>query len=469
MPLMHEAMPPAELDSAMVRSRAELRALGKYCRKAVPRSAHAQWRPAADRPDVVSILEASNRGRVPDLVRLRHERMLASPFAFFRGLPSAMAFDLSRTPASGLRVQCCGDCHIENFGIFATPERNIIFDINDFDETLPGPWEWDVKRLATSVFIAARMRAAGDEECKDIVRAIIETYRKQVAECAEMTAISVWYSRIDAREFVGDIDLTALLNTTFDPEQPAPLGQHVRVAKKFTVGDGAERRIREAPPELYHSTSEDEVIAGARQLFDRYRVSLRDDVELLLRRYALVDVAVKVVGIGSVGTRCAVALLLAAGDDPLVLQIKEARESILEAYLPKSRYDAHGQRIVVGQQLLQAASDMFLGWSFTDDGHEYYVRQLKDMKASIDSEQMSLAELQQYASLCAKALAIAHSRSGEPASIAGYLGKSDAFAESIAYFAHAYAEQVEEDYAAFKEAMQTHRLLGSPLTPAGGY
>lgn len=446
---MHEA----------VRSRDELREIGKSRRKEVSRSDHSRFELSPKRPPLLEILAESNRGRVPELLALRHARMRVSPFTFFRGLPLAMGYDLALgTPASGLRVQACGDCHLENFGIFATPERNIIFDINDFDETLPAPWEWDVKRLSTSVFVAGSLRGFDAAACASIVLKLVQTYVDQVRACAEMTAIAVWYSRIDAHELLSDVDATAFKNADFDPAAPAPSAQHVRVADKLTEGVGAQRCIRERPPDLFHPPADNAIVSDVRSLFERYRVSLRDDVELLLRRYAVVDVAIKVVGIGSVGTRCAVALLLAFDDDPLLLQIKEARASILEPFAGKSLYESHGQRIVTGQQLLQAASDMFLGWSFTDDGHEYYVRQLKDMKASINVEACDREALEAYACLCGKALAIAHSRSGEPAALAGYLGSNDTFAQAVATFAELYAAQVGEDYAAFCEAYDTHRI-----------
>lgn len=433
--------------------------MGKARRKEAPRSDHARWCPPANRPSVLDLLAQSNAGRVAELLPLRYERMAASPFTFFRGLPLAMAHDVATgTPTSGLRVQACGDCHLENFGIFATPERNIIFDINDFDETLPAPWEWDLKRLCASLFVAGRGSGFAEDACRAIVRNAVRTYRDKISECSSMTAISVWYSRIHASEFVGDFDATAFDQATFDPEKPAPLGEHMEVAERFTEGTGVGQRIRENPPRLFHATADNEIISDARSLFERYRVSLRDDVELLLRRYSVIDLAVKVVGIGSVGTRCAIALLKASEDDALVLQIKEARRSILEPYAGASLYESHGQRIVVGQQLLQAASDMFLGWSFTDDGHEYYVRQLKDMKASMNISQADESTLKAYSALCAKALAIAHGRSGEPAAIAGYLGKSEVFADAIAEFAQAYALQVDRDYADFLEALQTHRI-----------
>lgn len=445
---MHEA----------IRTNAELAAIGKEHRRHCTRSDQARWHRSPERPSLLELLHASNEGRVAELLPLRHERMRASTFAFFRGLPTAMAYDLATgTGSSGLRVQACGDCHLENFGIFATPERNIIFDINDFDETLPAPWEWDVKRLAVSIFIAGRVLHFDDEACARIVRDVVRTYQAQMHECADMTAIGVWYLRMHVRDVLGDL-AAAFEGAAFDPQQPAPGSHHVRVAERFTEGAGAQRRIRERPPDLFHPQSPNGIVDDARGLFERYRESLRDDVELLLRRYAVVDMAVKVVGIGSVGTRCAVALLLATQDDPLILQIKEARPSILEPYAGRSLYASHGQRIVAGQQLLQAASDMFLGWSSTDDGHEYYVRQLKDMKASLDVAACTQEDLAAYAALCGRALAIAHARSGEPAALAGYLGQSGTFASAIATFAATYAEQVDADYAVFCEAYDTHRV-----------
>lgn len=403
-------------------------------------------------------MDTSSEGRVPDLVPVRYFRMSASPFTFMRGAPNIMAYDLARTtPANGATVQTCGDAHLQNFGIFATGERNVIFDINDFDETLPGPWEWDVKRLAASIHVAGRTSTIGEKRCSAAVMAAMGAYRSRMRTCAGMTALAVWYSRIDASA-IGDLHSDELVRRAAAASDTAPTHTHAIVADDYTVA-GGEARIADHPPKLFHPTDKSETIDDVQDAIARYRETLRDDIAVLLSRYHVADFAVKVVGVGSVGTRCAVALLVADSDDRLILQIKEARASVLEAYLPPSRYTTHGNRVVAGQRLMQAASDIFLGWTTSADGHDFYVRQVNDLKVSIDVTKLDADALMRYAAVCGEALALAHARSGDPKTLAGYLGKSVRFDEAITEFAARYADQNERDYAAFMEAIQTHRLL----------
>jgi uncharacterized protein (DUF2252 family) len=409
--------------------------------------------PASRRPDPLVLLAQSNEGRVADLIPIRYGRMRRSPFTFLRGSSSIMAYDLGTDDcATGVFVQACGDCHLENFGIFATPERNVVFDINDFDETLSAPWEWDVKRLAASIHVAARTSGSSERRAKDAVRAAVYAYRESLTQCSTMTKLEVWYARIDASEVFAISDAaTALREAALEQ---APDDTHELIAEQYTAGDGLGRRIVDKPPKLFHPPPDGEIVIDAGEVLGRYRASLRDDLAVLLDAYELVDMAVKVVGIGSVGTRCAVALLMAHANDGLILQIKEARRSVLEPYAQPCTFENQGQRVVTGQRIMQTASDLFLGWSDSDDGHQFYVRQLSDMKGSIDATSLTSAQLLAYASLCGRTLALTHARSGNPAILAGYLGRSDVFDRAIAKFASTYADVVDTDYAAFIAAIE---------------
>lgn len=427
------------------------------------RKEHAAWTPSASRPDPIALLEASSVGRVPRLIPVRYGRMLKSPFAFLRGGPSIMAGDLgTATPVSGLRVQACGDCHLENFGVFATPERNLIFDINDFDETLVAPWEWDLKRLAASIHVAGRTIGVAEPACTLAVKAAARAYRERLALCAQMTALEVWYSRIEAKTLVKRTPIAELSRARTKRNKAAPDHTHQSVAERFTEGEGSTRRIAERPPLIYHLPDGDDDIAHSHRTLEHYRESLRDDVKVLFDRYTVVDFAVKVVGLGSVGTRCSMTLLTASNEDCLILQVKEARASTLEPYAGKSPYDNHGRRIVAGQQLMQAASDIFLGWTKSGDGREYFVRQLADMKASVEVATMRARDIAEYAALCGHVLAIAHARSGDAGCISGYLGKSALFDGAIARFARSYADQVEADYERFLQAAKAGVIRADP-------
>jgi uncharacterized protein (DUF2252 family) len=431
---------------------------GKALRANVPRSAHAEWKPAADRPDVIDMLAASNQGRLSELVPIRYGRMLQSAFAFLRGAAAVMAYDLAETPATGLRVQAGGDCHLMNFGAFASPERTLLFDNNDFDETLPAPWEWDVKRLAASTEVAGRHLGASARACRAAVLAGVESYRQRLRRFARKTALEVWYARISFRSLIRLSRTAAERKLWQEGACNARARTATHVIPKLIATVTEHRRIVDNPPCIFHPTD-----AGfeteMRTLFRHYRASLPDDRRVLLDRYHFVDAAVKVVGVGSVGTRCYVAYFEASPDDPLVLQVKEARHSVLEPYAGKSSYSNQGQRVVVGQRLMQSASDIFLGWSRAESGgYDFYVRQLRDMKGSVPLDALTPSSLADYAGYCGWALARAHAKSGDAAKIAGYLGKSDAFDQALAEFAIAYADQTERDHAALAAAVKEGRV-----------
>jgi uncharacterized protein (DUF2252 family) len=435
---------------------------GRALRSSVPRSAHADWVPRADR-DPIAILEASNEARVPELVPYRFGRMAASPFALFRGSAAVMAADLASTPDTGLRVQACGDAHIGNFGEFKTPERLLVFDVNDFDETLPGAWEWDVKRLAASIDLVARGRVRRPVERAAIVTLVIREYRERIASFAELTTLGRWHANI------GVDDVLAHFPKAYRPRVERHLGRarrktHARAVTKLTEVVHGRRRFLENPPLLVrlHRTEFD--MDDARGLLEGYRQSLADDRRYILDRFELVDVARKVVGIGSVGTRCWIALFQGpehphTRGDWIVLQVKQAGASVLEPYMGASTLPHHGLRVVTGQRLTQSASDGFLGWSEgPTTGRPYYLRQLWDAKGSGDPELMDPVGLGHYGALCAWALARAHARTGDPVAIAAYLGAGTAFDDAVARFAARYADQAELDHAALLTAIADGRL-----------
>lgn len=369
-----------------------------------------------------------------------------------------MAVDLARTPKTGIRVQACGDCHVSNFGSFGSPERQLVFDINDFDETLHAPWEWDVKRLATSIVLAGRQMAARERHCSEAVLVAVESYREHMGEYARMRALEVWYSQLNAEILIEEAKTTTAKKYWERAEDKARLQTAEHVFPRITKVVKGRPRIIDIPPLVYHPRQMIKLGKRVREMFHRYRLTLPEERRVILDRYQIVDIARKVVGIGSIGTRCAIILLMASQHDPLFLQFKEALPSILDLYAGKSRYSNHGERVVTGQRMLQAASDIFLGWTRDDEGHDYYFRQLRDMKMTMDLEGMPKQDWIEYIGLCGQVLARAHARTGDAAQIAGYLGKNDTFDQAIAKFALDYADQTESDHAVFVNAIRTGRL-----------
>jgi uncharacterized protein (DUF2252 family) len=433
---------------------------GRALRTACPRSAHAVWKPRDASIDPLALIEESNAGRIPGLAPLRYGRMASSPFAFFRGSAIVQARDLFDTPVSGAVVQLCGDCHILNFGGFATPERNLIFDINDFDETFPGPWEWDVKRLAVSIVLAARERKFSSGVAEAAARDAVASYRTGIAQYARLSPLDLWYSQIGFDELAGFFRRNAAAVGTLQDALRFARGRTSDSAfPKLTESQNGRATIVDNPPLVYHFHQYDaEWDAMIRAFFERYRQSLSNDRRHLFDRYAFRDIAVKVVGIGSVGTRCTVALFLADETEPLLLQAKEARRSVLEPASDTSHYAHQGERVVNGQRLMQAASDIFLGWAEIPESQDYYVRQLRDMKVSADLEAFRPRTLVDYGKICGWALARAHAKAGDAATIAGYSGGGGRFDRAVGEYAVAYADQVERDFAAYQAAIRTGRF-----------
>ena len=436
----------------------ERTSVGKGLRDKVEREAHAKWVPPPGRPDPIELLKRSDDGRLTELLPIRYGRMQISPFAFFRGSAAVMAWDLSRTPATGVQVQACGDCHAANFGGFASPERRLLFDINDFDETLRAPWEWDVKRLAASVVLASRELGMGNGRCGDAVCAMSQSYRQHMREYARMRALEVWYSHMDAEVFIEEAKTAAARRRWEQVEQQARSQTAEHIFPKIADVINGKTRIVDHPPLVYHPRESDIMRKHVTHMFHRYRETLPEERRIILDRYHIVDVARKVVGVGSVGTRCALALLMAGPHDPMLLQFKEALPSVLEPYAGKSPYQNHGQRVVIGQHMLQSASDVFLGWTRDDEGRSYYFRQLRDMKMKIDLETMTKGDWLEYVEICGWTLARAHARSGDAAVIAGYLGKGDTFDLAIAEFANSYADQAERDHETLVEAIRAGQV-----------
>jgi uncharacterized protein (DUF2252 family) len=444
---------------------AERQALGRGRRADVPRGRHASWAERSDRPDPVALLESQAASRLPELVPLRYARMQTSAFAFLRGAAIVMAHDLAHTPTTGIVTQLCGDCHLSNFGLYASPERTLVFDINDFDETLPGPWEWDVKRLAASCHVAGRTNGFTEADCRDAVLAAAGSYRRHMADFAALRELEVWYAHITAADLLALITAKRTQKRVQTGVAKARARDSLRALAKLTVsgegGEGGRRVIRNDPPLVLRITAGDER-EQLTALFAQYRQTVRGAERRMLERFHLVDFAQKVVGVGSVGTRCYIVLLAGRDDDdPLFLQVKEAQPSVLEAHLPKSVYENAGERVVAGQELMQAASDIFLGWLRGSDGRDYYVRQLRDMKGTVEVDALSPAELALWAGACGWALARAHARAGDPVPIAAYLGTSGTFDHAIAAFAAAYANQTERDYRAFLSAIASGRIAAA--------
>ena len=431
---------------------------GVSLRQSVPRSSHGVWAMREGDRDVIELLEQSNEGRLPHLTPIRYGRMLRNPFAFLRGAPAVMASDLAGTPATGLTVQACGDCHLVNFGVFASPERRLVFDINDFDETLRATWEWDVKRLAASFVVAARVNGFPEDRCAAVAVRSVASYRGHMHEFAEMSPLDTWYFHIDADDLVANAA----------DEESRQLGERMAAKARLRVGErlipkiteqvGQRRQFVELPP-LTTRVHDERALRIVRRGIAEYLQTLDDSRRFVLDRYSLEDFAVRVVGIGSVGTRCFVALLVCDDRNPLLLQIKEARPSVLSPFAGPSPYANQGQRVVAGQRMIQATSDIFLGWLRARDGHDYYVRQLRDMKYSVPIDALEPCGLDRYADLCGWALARAHARSGDAAAIGGYLGGGDQFDLAMGKFAVAYADQTEQDHAALVHAERTGRIV----------
>jgi uncharacterized protein (DUF2252 family) len=443
-------------------------AIGRAARAAVRRSSHASWEPSSDRPDPHALLAQQEETRVAELVPLRHERMLVSPFTFYRGAAVIMAADLGSQPDSGLRVQACGDAHLSNFGGFASPERAMQFDINDFDETNPGPFEWDVKRLVTSFEIAARSNSFSEKDKRLVVNTVARSYREAIVQFSTMTNLDVWYAHLDVEKVFNEARAQATPTEIKKFEKTLAKAQskdNMKAFAKLTEQVDGDYRIKSDPPlivslgDLFSGGDADDLRAWLADRLRSYRRSLQPDRRHLLESYRMVDFARKVVGVGSVGTRCWVALMLGRDDaDPLFLQIKEAEASVLEPHAGRSGFANHGQRVVEGQRLLQASSDIMLGWIRTVgvDGvdRDYYVRQLWDWKFSADIDSMTPSTMEVYARLCGWTLARGHARSGDRIAIAAYLGSGDSFDKAIAEFAVAYADQNERDYATVTNALE---------------
>ncbi len=446
----------------------ERAASGKALRDAAPRTSHAGWQPFEGRRDPVELLSASNQGRVPALIPIRFGRMSASPFAFYRGSAALMAADLAHTATSGIRVQACGDAHLMNFGGFATPERDVIFDINDLDETLPAPFEWDLKRLAASVVIAANYLQLPNSDAARVATDLVRGYRERMSNYASMRALDVWYDKIDLQKYEDRSADPAVMKEArkrfaarLEREQRKSVPDFLY--PKLVSLEGGRPRIKDEPPLIFHPSTEltPELASGYAEAIASYRTSLPEHIQTLFDRFHFFDLAAKVVGVGSVGTFCTIGLFMAADDDPLFLQIKEARASVLEPYAGKSRHANHGQRVVVGQRLMQTASDVFLGWTRGKNGRDVYVRQLRDMKMSAVIEDWDSAMLRHYGRMCAHALARAHARTGDAAMMAGYMGSGQSFDDAIGEFAVEYAAQNRTDYRAFIKAIREGRIAAA--------
>jgi uncharacterized protein (DUF2252 family) len=448
---------------------------GKQARKEVSRASHAQFEPAAARPDPVDLLEAQAKTRVPELVPIRYGRMLVSPFTFYRGAAMIMASDLATTPVSGLRVQCCGDAHLSNFGVFASPERRLVFDINDFDETLPGPWEWDVKRLCTSMLIAARDNSFAAKDQDKIVLDTVGQYRTAMREFAGMENLAVWYAHLEIEsllaQYASQFTHQQVKRTEATLAKARTKDSMSAFSKLCQPANGTVEIVDESPLIVpLRALLKDDAEAAdwferLRKLVRSFRSSLEYDRRVLLEQYELADFARKVVGVGSVGTRAWIALFFGRDHgDPLFLQMKEAETSVLEDFVGKSEFTNHGKRVVVGQRLMQATSDIFLGWLHVNEGmdgvaRDFYGRQLKDWKGSAVTEQMVPDGMAAYGRLCGWTLARSHARSGDRVAIASYLGRGEAFDHAIVEFSRAYAEQNERDYNALDAAVKSGRIV----------
>jgi uncharacterized protein (DUF2252 family) len=453
-------------------SAAERSDAGRALRTAVPRAHQSTWTAAEHRPDPIAALRATEADRLPELLGLRYGRMAASPFGFLRGSAGIMAADLANTPHSGLRVQACGDAHIGNFRLLGTPERALNFDLNDFDETLPAPFEWDLKRLAASAIVAGRHNGFSARECRRVATKAARSYRRHTEEYASRSALDIWYSRIDSetlesvlqRENLGRKQNRMLRKRMSRARDKS----HEQALRRLTTVVDGHTRLREDPPLIYHEPRDEEMVE---RVVRSYRDSLRNHLQVLFDRYELVDYAIRVGGVGSVGTRCWVALFESHdgnADNSIILQMKQAGRSVLEPYAGACRYANQGQRVVEGKRLLQAAGDILLGWTGAGvEGIDYYVRQLWDMKGRFDTEEMDADGMALFAELCGWTLARAHARSGDPVATLGYIGSGNSFDRAITEFAVAYADQTERDHERLCRAIERGELPGDGLTRDG--
>jgi len=447
-------------------------ALGRAARSEVPRSCHGEFEPATDRPDPIALLERQAETRIHELVPIRYERMLVSPFTFYRGAAAIMACDLGGSPTTGLRAQLCGDAHLSNFGVFASPERRLVFDVNDFDETLPGPWEWDIKRLVASFAVAGRENGFTAKERARVVGDATASYRSAMREFAGMRDLDVWYARVEVDSLLARVgsDLGSRQRKRLKRDiGKAQTRDSLQVFSKLTHEVDGEPRIIPNPPlivpveQLAPESSEARMSRLVQDFLRGYRTSLSSDRRVLLERYRFVDLAHKVVGVGSVGTQDWIVLLLGRDhSDPLFLQVKQAQASVLEEFVGKSVYRNHGARVIAGQRLMQASSDIFLGWqrmtAHTGATVDFYARQLKDWKGSAEIEAMTPGDMGAYARLCGWTLARSHARSGDRIAISSYLGTGVVFDRAMVSFAEAYADQNERDYAALEAAVASGRV-----------
>lgn len=455
---------------------AERRAHGRAARAQASRSSHGRWAPRPDRPDPVTLLEQQAATRVPELVPIRHGRMMVSPFTFLRGAANIMASDLDGSPQTGLRVQLCGDAHCGNFRGLASPERTLLFDLNDFDETIPGPWEWDVKRLAASLVVAGRHRGFAEDHCRDLARTAAREYREGIRRFAEMSEIDIWYSRIDATDFLAAFDARSSAKQTRRVRKALDKARRKDRSRAFeklgATTDGTPHIVADPPlivpiEDLFPEADAERVDAWARGAVAEYRASLHGSRRHLLDHYSYAHLARKVVGVGSVGMRNWIVLMVGRDEDDLLfLQLKEAEPSVLEPFVGRSRYSNMGRRVAEGQWMIQAASDVFLGWVRTEglDGHQhdYYVRQLWDWKGKADFDTMLPAAFDIFAGLCGQTLARSHARSGDAIAVGAYLGGGDRFDDAIARFAARYADQNERDHEAFLGAVHSGRIQAEP-------
>ncbi len=436
-------------------------AAGKALRAVCPRAAHATWKPAADRPDPAKLVLESEKGRLPDLLPLRHGRMARSAFTFYRGSALAMAYDLSSTPTSGVRVQCCGDAHLCNFGGFATPERRVIFSINDLDETLPAPWEWDVKRLAASFVVGCRDNGLSDAVARDVAQASVRGYRESMSRYSQMKTLDLWYIALTTNELLADLPPDLRKRGLKRIKNEAAKSRGEEIFPKLAETKGKMSFIKDQLPTIFHTKEFspgviNQTVIGA---LAAYRATLPHSCQSLLDRYELQDAAIKVVGVGSVGTLCLVLLYMAGDGDPLFLQVKEARPSVLEPFAGASVFSNHGQRVVNGYRLMLPASDMFLGWTQGNlQQRNFYIRQLRDIKISMRVETFGAREMGLYATWCGKALALSHARSGNSSILSGYMGKGDVFDKAVAAFSMVYADQNEKDHAALERAVRSGKV-----------